>query len=270
MPSVLDKIVETKRRELEALRKAVPEAEMRARARAAAPPRDFYGAVMQAARGPAGIAVIAEMKKASPSAGVIVPHYDPASIARVYDAAGAAAVSVLTDETYFQGKLEHVAIVKGACARPVLRKDFTLERYHVCQARAAGADAVLLIAEVLPPDALVDLASLAGELGMTTLIEAHDPTLVLGLAAVIPRIRGPVLLGINNRNLALQKTDLATTLQLAPRVKDVAPVVSESGIQTRADVLAIQAAGASAMLVGESILRAPDPAAQIRHLLGAG
>ncbi len=263
MPSVLDKIVETKRRELEAQRAAVPEAELTKAARAAPPPRDFFGAVVRAGE----ISLIAEIKKASPSAGIIVDRFDPAAIARTYHEAGASALSVLTDWTYFQGRLEHLVQARAACPVPVLRKDFTLDAYHVYEARAAGADAVLLIAEVLPLDRIVELADLTGDLGMTALIEAHDPDLLLKVAKRIPEIRGRGLLGINNRDLAQQKTDLNTTLRLAPRVKNVAPLVSESGIKTRADVLAVQQAGVAAVLVGESILRAPDMAWHIRHLL---
>ena len=264
MASVLDKIVETKRRELHAQRAAVPQADLVRAVQDAPPPRDFFTAVAGADE----IALIAEMKEASPSAGVIVDDYDPSAIARVYHQAGASAVSVLTDETYFHGRLEHVAQVRRACPLPVLRKDFTLDEYHVFQSRSVGADAVLLIAEVLPPDRLVELAQLAGELGMTALIETHDADLLPSVVACVRRIDGPVLLGINNRDLALQKTDIGTTVRLAPQVKGVAPLVSESGIKTRADVLAVRQAGAAAILVGESILRTPDVAAHIGFLLG--
>ena len=260
----MDKIVETKRQELEAERAAVSQADLIESARAAPPTRGFLTAVAR----PGKISLIAEIKKASPSAGVILERFDPRSIARVYHEAGASAVSVLTDWTHFQGRLDYVSQVREACPLPVLRKDFTLDAYHVYQARAAGADAILLIAEVLPADRIIELADLAGEMGMTALIEAHDPDLLLDVAAIVPRVRGPVLLGINNRNLSAQRTDIATTTRLAPRVKDVAPLVSESGIQTREDVLAVQWAGAAAILVGESILRAPDMALQIRRLLG--
>jgi len=262
--SVLDKIVETKRRELESQQAAVAQADLAKAAAAAPPPRDFLAAVTGANE----IALIAEVKKASPSAGVILETFDPRSIARAYHQAGASAVSVLTDEAYFQGRLEHVAQVREACPLPVLRKDFTLDAYHVYQARAAGADAVLLIAEVLPADRIVELATLAGELGMTALIETHDPDLLPSVVACVRRIAGPVLVGINNRNLAIQRTDIGTTLRLAPQVKGVAPLVSESGIKTRADVLAVRQAGVAAILVGESILRAPDITAHVRHLLG--
>lgn len=264
VPDVLDKIVETKRRELEAQRSAVPQADVMGAADDAAPARDFFAAVTR----PGEINLIAEIKKASPSAGVILERFDPPAIARTYHEAGASALSVLTDRTYFQGRLEHVTGVRAACPLPVLRKDFTLEAYHVYQARAAGADAILLIAEVLSADRVVELADLADELGMTALIEAHDPELLLRVAARVDDIRGPVLLGINNRNLALQQTNIETTIRLAPRVKGVAPLVSESGIRTREDVLAVQQAGAAAMLVGESILRAPDIGLQVRRLLG--
>ncbi|MCP4589688.1 MAG: indole-3-glycerol phosphate synthase TrpC [bacterium] len=265
MPSVLDQIVETKRRELESQRSVLPEEELARSARAAPPPRDFFAAVTQ----PHRISLIAEMKQASPSAGVILERYDPQDLARRYHAAGAAALSVLTDETWFGGRLEHVEQVRTVCPLPVLRKDFTLDPYHVYQARSAGADAVLLIAEVLALEDLEKLAGLAGELGMTTLIEAHSPELLLAVAGHVGRLGGRVLLGINNRNLAIQQTDINTTIELAPRVSGVAPLVSESGIRTRDDVLAVQHAGAAAILVGESILRADNIESKIRHLLGA-
>ncbi|MCK4659583.1 MAG: indole-3-glycerol phosphate synthase TrpC [Phycisphaerae bacterium] len=264
MPSVLDKIVETKRRELESQRAILPQADLAGAARDASPPRDFFNAVTR----PGDIRLIAEIKKASPSAGVIVEQFDPPSIAHAYYHAGASALSVLTDQTHFQGRLEYVSQVRKVCPLPVLRKDFTLDEYHVYQARAAGADAVLLIAEVLPPSRIDELAGLAGELGMTALIETHDPDLLLSVAERVKRLRGPVLLGINNRNLAIQQTDIRTTVRLAPLVKGVVPVVSESGIKTRADVLAVRKAGVAAILVGESILRARDMGAHIAHLLG--
>ena len=264
MPGALDEIVETKRRELEARRAVAPEAEVLRLARDAPPPRDFFGAVVRRDE----ISLIAEIKRASPSAGLIIEEFDPQEIARTYYEAGASAVSVLTDRTYFQGRLEHVADVHGASPLPVLRKDFTLEPYHVYEARAAGADAVLLIAEVLPPKRIIELADLAADLGMTALIEAHGAELLGQTAECVPSIGGPVLLGINNRDLAAQTTDVGTTVSLASQVKDIAPVVSESGISTREDVLAVRRAGVTAMLVGESILRAPDMASHIRRLLG--
>ena len=266
MPSVLDKIVETKRRELEAERAAVPLDDLIRAAEVADPPRDFHAAVVRAGE----ISLIAELKRASPSAGVIVENFDPERIARVYHQAGASALSVLTDRTYFHGCLEYVARVRDVCSLPVLRKDFTLDAYHVYQARAAAADAVLLIAEVLSGERIVELANLAGELGMTALVEAHDPELLVDVAALVGRMGGPVLLGINNRDLALQRTDVTTTVRLAPRVRKIAPLVSESGIKTREDVRAVQHAGAAAILVGESLLGVPDTAAKVRELLGTG
>lgn len=264
MAGLLDEILRSKRRELEARRAAVPEAEVAASARGAPPARDFLSAVTRED----GIGLIAEIKRASPSAGVIVRDFDPAAIARTYHQAGASAVSVLTDWEHFQGRLEHVAEVRRACPLPILRKDFTLAPYHVYEARAAGADAVLLIAEVLKPDQIVELADLAGDLGLTTLIEGHEGELLRQVAALVHGLGGPVLLGVNNRDLASQTIDLNTTLRLAPQLKDSAPIVSESGIRTREDVLAVQRAGATAILVGESILRAPDMASHIRGLLG--
>ncbi|UCG16837.1 MAG: indole-3-glycerol phosphate synthase TrpC [Phycisphaerales bacterium] len=266
VPTILDRIVETKQKELAELRQRVPEEELIARARDAEPPRDFHAAIR--ADPPRGIHLIAEIKRASPSAGLIREDFDPVAIARAYHRAGASALSVLTDETYFQGHLSHVPQARQAAPLPVLRKDFTLDTYHVYQARAAGADAILLIAEVLATDEIVALLQLADSLGMTTLVESHNANLLLAVYAAV-RAANPkrYLLGINNRDLARQVTDVGTTVRLAELLDDTSRLVAESGIQTREDVLRVQRAGAAAMLVGESLMAADDIAAKAAELL---
>ena len=294
MTTILDRIWETKRREVAAASCRRPIALLREEIAHGEPPRDFFSAIT--AESPAGIKLIAEIKKASPLAGVIVEDFDPQGIARIYHKHGAAAISVLTDETYFQGRLEHIQLVKEAAPLPVLRKDFIVDEYQIYEARAAGADAVLLIAEGLEgqdklegkvdPEAKVDpegkdhlcttgaeriaeLWAISHELGMATLIEVHTEQ---SLSAVLDRLgpsgRRGYILGINNRNLTTRRTDLTTTVRLAPRLPKSTPFVTESGIATRDDVRTVQHAGACAMLVGESLLRADDIGARIDVLLG--
>ena len=267
MTTILDRIIEAKRREVAAARQTMPLAELADRARRAEPPRDFFGAVSRPA--PHGVHLIAEVKKASPSAGVIRADFDPAGIARIYHQAGAAAISVLTDETFFQGRLEHIQQVKSAVPLPVLRKDFVIDEYQIHQARRHGADAVLLIVEVLGVEAVGRLAEVVADLGMTALIEVHGAELLDRLMEVVDfDSSGRRLLGINNRDLTVQRTDVATTGRLAARLTRRPVLVSESGIKTRADVEQVAAAGADAILVGETLLRAADVAGKIRELLG--
>jgi indole-3-glycerol phosphate synthase len=232
-------------------------------------PRNFFHAVTGPGR--FRVNLIAEVKKASPSAGVIRADFDPVAIARTYAAAGADALSVLTDEQYFQGKLEYIQAVRDAVNLPVLRKDFVIDPYQVYESRAAGADAILLIAECLPVNELIDLQILATELNLTTLIEVHDMDNLI-------RVRDQVigfphksysLLGINNRDLRTFKTDLGTTLRLAELVEDRRVLVSESGIHTPADVRKLADAGIRAALIGESLMRSDDIAAKIRELFAA-
>jgi indole-3-glycerol phosphate synthase len=197
--------------------------------------------------------VIAEIKKASPSAGIIRPDFDPVAIARAYQAHGADCLSVLTDERFFQGHLSYLTAVRGATSLPVLRKEFVLDRYQLVEARAAGADAVLLIAEILPGDRLKTLFDEATALGLHVLVELHD-------ADQLPRVIdcGATLIGINNRDLRTFKTTLDHTLELLRRVPADRLVVSESGIKTAADVKVLEQSGVKAILVGESLMRAPD------------
>lgn len=266
MGNILDEIVQAKRQEVGQAKLARPLQELRAAAVDTPPPRDFYGALTgQAAY---GIHVIAEIKRKSPSAGLIRPDFDPAVIARVYRDNGASCLSVLTDRPYFDGRIEYIEQVKAAVRLPVLRKDFMIDEYQIYEARAAGADCVLLIGEVLPPPQLAEMLSLAFELGMTSLIEVHEAETLARLNEAIgfPNDKRS-LLGINNRNLKIQKTDMGTTEQLARMVGAGTILVSESGIKTRADVDRLIAAGAKAMLIGETFMRAPDIGAKMREVM---
>jgi indole-3-glycerol phosphate synthase len=231
-------------------------------------PRNFFQAVTK--KGPRPLNLIAEVKKASPSAGVIRADFDPLKIAQAYASAGADALSVLTDEKYFQGRLDYIHLVRDSVKLPVLRKDFIIDPYQVHESRAAGADAILLIAEALPINDLIDLQILATEMHMTCLIEVHDMD---NLIRVRDRVigfphRSYSLLGINNRDLRTFKTDLGTTLRLAELVEDRQVLVSESGIHTRQDIQKLAAAGVGAVLIGESLMRSDDIAGKIREMFG--
>lgn len=261
MPSILDQIVTTKLREIMAARLAVPDRELERRCAALPPARDFTAAV----GAPGAVRVIAEVKKASPSAGVIRADFDPVRIATTYASHGAAAISVLTDVEYFQGSLAYLTAVSQAVAVPVLRKDFILDRYQLLEARAAGADAALLIAECLPGHRLADLQREAAALGLHTLVELHD-------AAELPRVLdcGAPVIGINNRDLRTFVTRLEHTLGLLARIPVGRTVVSESGIKSHADLVRLGAAGVRAVLVGESLMRSPDIGAALDVLRGVG
>jgi indole-3-glycerol phosphate synthase len=256
MTDILEQIVASKRRELAAARQRVPETELERRAARAAPVRDFLAALE---RGP-GIQVIAEVKKASPSAGVLRDDFDAVAIARAYERNGAACISVLTDEPFFQGSLAHLESIRAAVERPLLRKDFLLDRYQLLEARAAGADAVLLIAEVLTEDELPRLLRQATELGLQALVELYDRA---NLARVLDS--GARLIGVNNRDLRTFVTRLEHTLELAASIPPGVCLVSESGIRTPADLVRLQAAGVRAVLIGETFLRAPDIGAKLRE-----
>lgn len=260
---ILEQILATKAQEVAAARAARPLADLAGAARAAAPARDFAAALRRPRPG-ASLACIAEVKKASPSKGIIRADFDPVQIARRYAAAGAAAISVLTDAPYFQGALAHLEAIRAAVALPLLRKDFVIDPYQIYEARAAGADAILLIAAALPDAGrLREYRLLAADLGMAALVEVHTAAeLELAVAS------GAEIIGINNRDLRTFQTSLDVTLALAPRVPPAALLVSESGIATRADCQRLAAAGAHAVLVGESLMRQPDPGAALGQLLG--
>jgi indole-3-glycerol phosphate synthase len=259
---LLDEIVARKRVDVAARRTAVPRGALAARAAALAPPRSLAAALTP--RAPGGVRVLAELKRASPVKGVLAEGFDPVARAPEYVRAGAAALSVLTDP-HFQGGLEDLDAVRAAVDCPVLEKDFVIDEYQLWEARAHGADAVLLIVAILEPERLADLFQAAKGLGLSTLVEVHREAELERAADV-----GAGLIGINNRDLTTFRTDLATTERLAPRVPSGACVVSESGIATRADVVRVRAAGAHAILVGESLSRSGDPAAKLRDLLGEG
>jgi indole-3-glycerol phosphate synthase len=259
--NILDKIVAAKRTEVESARARLPEAELEQRLAYAPPVRDFRAALER----PGEVRVIAEIKKASPSAGVLRADFDPVTAAAVYERHGAAALSVLTDEPFFQGHLSYLTAVRQAVAPPVLRKDFLIDRYQLLEARAAGADAVLLIAEILPGEALPRLLREAERLGMQALVELYDPE-------NLPRVldSGAGVVGVNNRDLRTFTTRLEHTLELAARVPADRCLVSESGVRTRQDVLRLQAAGVKAVLVGETLMRAADPGSKLDELRGVG
>jgi len=265
--NILQQIVATKKCEVAELRQRVTLEALRDQCAAADPVRNFFAAVTKE---PAGLAnVIAEVKKASPSAGVIRADFDPVAIARAYHAAGADALSVLTDEKYFQGRLEYIAQVRAAVPLPVLRKDFIIDPFQVYQARAAGADAILLIAEILSDAQLLDLQILAAELRLTTLIEVHELDSLLRVRSVIGfPLRSYSLLGINNRDLTTFKVDLATTTRLAEFVEDKQVLVAESGIKARADVQRLAAAGVRIMLIGETLMASGDVGGAMANLKG--
>jgi indole-3-glycerol phosphate synthase len=257
LPGVLAAIVRTKREELTALRRCTDDLERRAQA--APPARDFRRALA----GGSEVALIAECKRRSPGAGELRPGLDPASVARAYQASGASALSVLTDSTYFGGTTDDLEAARVATSVPLLRKDFTLDPLHVVEARAVGADAVLLIVRILDDTRLRSLREEAEALGLAALVEAHD-------AEEIHRAldSGARIVGINNRDLATFTTRLETTLELLAEVPDDVVVVSESGIRERGDVQRLGAAGVHAVLVGEALLRSPDPGAAAAALAG--
>jgi len=259
MTSVLDKIVATKRGEIAAAKIARPESAVRELAVAAPPVRDFFAAL--SAPGP--IRLIAEIKKASPSRGLIRADFEPVEIGRIYEAHGASCLSVLTDEQYFQGSLDYLRQVRVAVQLPVLRKDFILDSYQLWEARAAGADAVLLIAECLDDCNLRKLHNEAVAIGMTPLVELYEPE---NLQRVFDA--GATLIGVNNRDLHSFHTDLEHTLRLRERIPDECVLVSESGIRCRADVERLAAAGVDAILVGETLMASPDIGAAVDSLLG--
>jgi indole-3-glycerol phosphate synthase len=265
--SFLDRILGQTRADLEARRRRVPLDELKARCRERRPPRDFLGAVRREPdetgrrRGP--IRVIAEVKKASPSKGVIRPDFVPVDLAQAYAAAGAHAISVLTDAPFFQGSLEHLAAVRSVVDLPILRKDFHVDPYQLWEARAAGADAVLLILAAQGPSEFRELLGLGRELGLAPLVEVHTA------AELETALEGGVdLLGINNRDLKSFEVSLETTFALLPRVPPGVILLSESGISRREEVVRLAAAGVDGILVGEGLLRHADVGRALRDLVG--
>ena len=253
MSDILQKICAVKEQEVAAARAALSQPELRAQAEAQPPARDFVGAI-RAKHAAGRAAVIAEIKRASPSKGVIRADFHPAEIAASYERAGAACLSVLTDREFFQGAPEYLQAARAACHLPVLRKDFLIDPYQVFEARAMGADAILLIAACLDLAQMRDMEQLAIALGMAVLVEVHDG---LELEAAL-QLQTP-LLGINNRNLRTFEVSLETTLGLLPRIPAERIVVTESGILSRGDVIRMREKDVHAFLVGEAFMRAPEP-----------
>jgi indole-3-glycerol phosphate synthase len=259
LATILEKIVATKRGEVARAKLAVPEEALREQLASAPPVRDFFGPLAA----PGAVRLIAEVKKASPSKGVIRQDFDPVAIAKIYQEHGASCISVLTDEPYFQGSLEYLRRIRQAVDLPLLRKDFIIDPYQVLEARVAGADAVLLIAECLDDVALHRLYAAIVDLGMTALVELYEPENRLRVLEC-----GARLIGINNRDLRTFQVDLEHTLRLRQQIPADRIVVGESGIRTREDVLRLESAGVNAMLVGETLMARKDVGAAVDELLG--
>ncbi len=264
MSDILEKILARKREEVAALKQRTSADALRAEAAKQTPPRGFAAALRnQAQAGQA--AVIAEIKRASPSKGLIRPDFDPPWIATEYASGGATCLSVLTDRDFFGGEIAHLQAARAACPLPVIRKDFVIDEIQLIESRAVGADCVLLIAAALNAPQLSDLHRLALDQGMDVLIEVHDATELRLVANA--GLRGPYLLGINNRNLRTFETKLETTLELLPWLPAGAEVVTESGIAQPADVQRMLEAGVHRFLVGESLMREPNPGVALKRLL---
>lgn len=265
MSGILEKIIGVKIAEVARQKRERPIEELKAQIVGLPKPRGFYQAIIKS--NPRGINVIAEIKRASPSAGLIRADFDAVALAAVYFQAGADAISVLTDEQFFQGKLEYIAQVKQAVPLPVLRKDFIVDSYQVYQARAAQADAILLIAEALETGVITELAAIARSLGLTVLIEVHESASLECLRGVglLDASEG-ILLGINNRNLKTMQVDLARAIEMSQLVGDKYRLVSESGIRQRADVDRLIEADINSVLIGETLMRATDIQAKYAEL----
>ena len=260
-PEFLARIVRAKRAELESAKLRVPQKELEKRV-TARPPGRFLQALVPAPEGQRSCAIIAELKKASPSAGVLRENYDPSGIARRYREAGARALSVLTDREFFQGSLDDLKQAKAASTLPALRKDFTLEEYHLYEAAAAGADAVLLIVAILQPQVLRRLLSMSGTLGLDALVEVHTAEeLAVALEA------GSEIIGVNNRNLHTFEVSTETSFALIGDIPDETVAVSESGLRSAEDLERLRSAGFDAFLIGESFMRNEDPGEALQRLL---
>lgn len=259
LPSILSKIIETKHEEISAGRQQFSAADFRSRINDLAECRGFAPAIKSTLE--AGPAVIAEVKKASPSAGVIRENFDPPAIARSYQDGGAACLSVLTDEQYFQGHADFLKAAAAACSLPVLRKDFIVDEWQVLESRAMGADCILLIVAALETTQLQHLAGVAVEVGLDVLVEIHDEA---ELEKAL--MTDAELIGVNNRDLHRFVTDLETSVRLKPMIPSGRCMITESGIHSRDDVEKMQSHGINAFLVGEAFMRADDPGAELRGL----
>jgi len=256
---VLDRIIEARRAAVAHRKKTVPETALKFGVKHALPPRDFSGAISRDA-----INVIAELKKASPSRGLIRADFDPVALAKSLEAAGAAALSVLTEEEHFQGELKYMKDARAATSLPVLRKDFIVDPWQVWEARATNADSFLLIVAGLSDALLLELLTLGRELGMEPLVEVHTrEELTRALSA------GARIVGVNNRNLHTLEVRVETSLELIAAIPDECIAVCESGLRTHDDLVRMRAAGFDAFLIGEHLMSQPDPAAALRTLLGA-
>lgn len=252
MANILQQIIKDKKVEVRSLKSKTSLEQLKEQIRSMPKCRNFYKAITK--RNRRGLNVIAEIKKTSPSAGIIRPDFDPVAIARTYQKCGADAISVLTDEKYFQGRLEYIAQIKRAVDLPILRKDFIVDLWQVYQSRAAGADCILLIADVLKGGEIMDMMIAAAELTLTVLLEVHDADTLLAVRSMIgfPK-KGYSVIGINNRNLTTMQVDLNTTSRLAELLENKNELVAESGIKTRADVEKLKSAGVSAVLIGQTL-----------------
>jgi len=259
MSTILDQIVASKRKELTLAQAKVPFRDLEQRLRTAPPLRNFRAALER----PGEVRFLCEVKKASPSAGILRADFDPVAIAQIYEQHGAACISVLTDAPFFQGNLAYLSAIREVATLPLLRKDFLIDPYQLLEARVAGADAILLIAEILDDAALTSLLREASGLGLNALVEIHDEE-------NLPRVleAGARLIGINNRDLRTFKTSLEHTLRLARDLPPDVCLVSESGIHTRDDVLRLHQAGVHAVLVGESLMRSSDIGRKLDELRG--
>ena len=267
MASILDKIIADKRAEVSYRKSQTTLEHLKDRILGMPKCRNFYKAATKP--NSRGINVIAEVKKASPSAGIIRADFDPVAIAQTYKKCGADAISVLTDEKYFQGRLEYIEQIRQVVDLPILRKDFIIDIWQVYESRAAGADAILLIAEVLKPGELMDLMITAAELSLTVLLEVHSADTLLAVRSVVgfPK-KGYSVLGINNRDLDTMEVDLNTTSRLAGLLDNKDELVAESGIKTRADVEKLKKVGVKAVLVGEVLCKSPDIEEKFTELFG--
>ena len=267
MANILDKIIADKRAEVRSRRSETSLDRLRDQIGGLPRCRNFYKAVTRPNR--RGINVIAEVKKASPSAGIIREDFDPVAIAQIYARCGADAISVLTDEKYFQGRLEYIDRIRRVVDLPVLRKDFIVDIWQVYESRAAGADAILLIADALKPGELMDLMIAAAELTLTVLLEVHHADTLLAVRSLIgfPK-KGYSVLGINNRNLTTMQVDLNTTSRLSGLLDDVDELVAESGVKTRADVEKLISIGVRAVLIGQTLCAHPDIEEKFTELFG--
>lgn len=257
--SVLSEILADKRTEVDCAKRRVPLGELERRIAQMPRPRDFHGALEQHPRP----ALIAEIKRASPSKGIIREDYDPPAVAREYAANGARCLSVLTDELHFHGHLSHLKAVRDVVTLPLLRKDFIIDEYQVFEARAAGADAILLIVAAIDPVEMAGMLGTARRLGMAAIVEVHNEE------ELVEALRTPArMIGINNRDLHRFRTDIQTTIDLLPMIPSDRLVISESGINHRSDVTRLGSAGVGAVLVGEALMRCRDIGGKVRELMG--